>query len=136
VSLAGLHILLVDDEPAGREALEHMLSAIGAQVHTANSASEALQLLEHQRFDALIADIAMPDVDGYELIRAIRRAGATRPSSGIYAIALTGFTSLGERDEALAAGYDAHVSKPPNISEIAVRLASGVRAREASLSKA
>ena len=76
----------------------------------------------------MVADVAMPGVDGHQLIRWIRRDGAGSKRA-IYAIALTGFTSLGERDEALAAGYDAHFGKPPNVNEIAARIASGVRSR-------
>jgi two-component system CheB/CheR fusion protein len=130
LSLDGLKILLVDDEASGRDALAHMLGAIGAEVAEAGSAPEALELLERRSFDAMIADVAMPGTDGYELIRTLRARDNERVR-GIYAIALTGFTSLGERDEALAAGYDAHFGKPPSLNEIAARLVSGIRARDA-----
>jgi len=132
LSLNGIGILLVDDEPSGRDALAHLLAAIGADVEVAGSAAEALEKLERRAFDALIADIAMPGTDGHQLIREIRLRDAERAAPAIYAIALTGFTSVGEREEALAAGYDAHFGKPPNIGEIAARTAAGVRAREAS----
>ena len=130
LSLDGLSVLLVDDEASGRDALAHMLGAIGAQVAQAGSAAEALELLERRRFDAMVADVAMPGADGYELIRNVRARNDDAVRS-LYAIALTGFTSLGERDEALASGYDAHFGKPPSLSEIATRIASGVRARDA-----
>lgn len=130
LSLQGLNILLVDDEASGRDALANMLGAIGAQVAEVGSAAEALELLERRRFDAMVADIAMPGADGYALIREVR-ARDDESVRTLYAIALTGFTSLGERDEALAAGYDAHFGKPPSLNEIAARIASGVRARDA-----
>jgi two-component system CheB/CheR fusion protein len=74
----------------------------------------------------------MPGMDGYQLIREIRKRQDAAGERKIYAIALTGFTSLGERDEALAAGFDAHFGKPANIDKIAPQLASGVRARAAA----
>ena len=132
MSLQGIRVLVVDDEAAGREALSHALAAIGAEVALAASTAEALSVLEHTPVDAIVSDVAMPTADGYELMRTIRRneGGRTRPA--VYAVALTGFASIGERDEALAAGFDFHVAKPPNIAEIVARIAAGVAFRRNS----
>jgi two-component system CheB/CheR fusion protein len=135
LSLHGVEILLVDDEAAGRDALAHMLGALGANVHESGDALQALQELEQRTFDVLVADIAMPGLDGYELMRRIRKLPHEAQYT-IYAIALTGFASLGERDEAIAAGFDAHFGKPPNLNAIAARIISGLRARDAGRTKA
>lgn len=130
-SLAGLCVLVVDDEVSGRDAIATLFSTLGALVSTANDAFDALEQLERRHFDVIVADIAMPRMDGYELLRTVRRredaAGATR----CYAIALTGFASLGERDDALGAGFDAHFGKPADIDAIVAAIESGMRARNA-----
>src|SRR5690606_21235431 len=111
VSLAGLVLLVVDDEPDARELVAHVLGSCGAAVHTAASAAEALSLLPQLRPDVLVSDIGMPDADGYELIRAVR---ALPPADGgsTPAIALTAFARSEERTRALIAGYQLHVAKP------------------------
>ncbi|HZR38115.1 MAG TPA: chemotaxis protein CheB [Nevskia sp.] len=129
LSLKGVRLLVVDDEPVGREAITQVLLALGAEVQAAGSGIEALDLLERERFDALISDVAMPEMTGYELMQTIRKNEGARAAPGIYAVALTGFASIGERDEALAAGFDAHFAKPPNIEEIAARIAAAAAAR-------
>lgn len=127
LSLSGLGLLVVDDEIAGRDALAQMLVAIGAEVVTASSAAEALELLEGRRFDALISDIAMPGMNGYQLIRRLREQEASLKRPAVHAIAVTGFTSVGDRDEALAAGFDAHCGKPLSISEVVSKILAGIR---------
>ncbi len=131
LSLKGISILLVDDETAGSLPLSHLLAGQGAEVVLAASATEALQRLEERRFDALVGDIAMPQVDGYELMRRIRESESRKGQGSIYAVALTGFTGFADRNAALAAGYDAHFGKPANPRDLAARIYSGVRALQA-----
>lgn len=110
-SLSGVRVLVVDDEADARELLTLVLEGCGADVLSVGSAGEALHVLSRDQLDILLADIGMPDRDGYDLIRAIRELP---PEMGgtIHAVAVTAYASLRERDEALAAGYNWHVAKP------------------------
>ena len=113
-SLEGVQLLVVDDDPDASAMLRIILSDRGAMVRTASDVPSALQLLATRPFDALISDIGMPGQDGYDLIREVRRAEATRPmpQAHLPAIALTSFTREQDRVQALAAGFDAHCGKP------------------------
>ncbi|MDP3294636.1 MAG: CheR family methyltransferase [Nevskia sp.] len=124
-SLRGLRILIVDDEIGGREAIAHLLGAAGAEATAVASAAEALQLLAAERYDALVSDIAMPGTDGYTLVRELRMIEAAQRWPRTLAVALTGFASIADRDEALAAGFDAHLAKPADPTELANRIAAG-----------
>lgn len=107
-----LKILLVDDDADSREAMGELLRLVGAQVETAASAAAALALLDDRDFDTIISDLSMPGQDGFELMRAVRGREMRHGRSRRYAIALSGLTSLQDRDMALAAGFDDHASKP------------------------
>jgi CheY-like chemotaxis protein len=115
---------VVDDEADARDLTRVVLEVHGAVVTTVGSAGEALHALAQGTFDVLIADIGMPEQDGYSLIQAIR-ASAPRRGSTIAAIAATAYASVRERDRALAAGYDWHLAKPLNPEQLvaAVRAA-------------
>lgn len=107
--LQGLRMLIVDDDLHSLEAWLHLLTLRGAQVTTASSAAHALEALADGQFDVLVSDIAMPDMDGHELIRAVR---AITPGERMPAIAVTGFGRRIDEHQALASGFDAHVGKP------------------------
>ena len=116
-ALSGLRILVVDDEPDAREFLRLLLDAHGATVTLAASAGEALDVLAREPVDALLADLGMPDRDGYSLIeaaRTLRQAGGTMPP----AIAVTAYAGVRERDRAIAAGYGWHVTKPVDAGQL------------------
>ncbi len=121
--LAGLHVLVVDDDDDGRELVASMLETCGARVTAVGSVAEALARLEEQRFDALVSDIAMPDRDGYELIRTLR---ARPPDRGglTPAVALTARARVGDRLRALSAGFQLHLPKPVEPAELCVVVAS------------
>ena len=104
-------VLLVDDEPDALEVMSSALATCGARVTTAASAQEALESLAREGFDVLLSDIAMPDADGYELIRDVRRLPHS-PAARIPAAAVTAFASDDDRRRAIAAGYHAHLAKP------------------------
>ncbi len=132
-SLEGLRILVVDDEADAREMLSVLLSQTGADVVTAGSCAEALALLAGEvetrfgaRPDVLIADIAMPGGDGFELIRGVREMEANRGSS-IPAIALTAYAGEEDRERALSEGYHMHIAKPVRLSALAEAVARLVR---------
>ena len=111
-TLAGVRALVVDDDADATELSRYVLESRGASVVTSDSAGEALHLLAGARYDILIADIGLPDQDGLALIRAVRNLPAHAPNRDIPAITLTAFGGLHERDEALAAGFTAHLAKP------------------------
>jgi PAS domain S-box-containing protein len=110
-SLAGVRILLVEDEEDSREFISFALNNCGALVTDARSASEAYELIKKQRFDLLISDIGMPEEDGYSLIKKIRALSANEGGT-ISAIALTAYARNEDRAKALEAGFQIHLPKP------------------------
>lgn len=124
--LDGLRILVVDDESDTRELLRQGLEYCGAKVRVAASAAEALQALTGSYPDILISDIGMPQVDGYELIRQIRRLPKEHGGK-VPAIALTAYTRTEDRLQAMRAGYDMHVPKPVELAELVAVAATVVR---------
>jgi PAS domain S-box-containing protein len=117
VSLAGLTVLIVDDDPDGRDIVQRLLQQSDARVLTADSADSADEILTDSAVDILLSDIGMPGRDGYDLIRSVRARDAARLSA-IPAAALTAFARPEDRETALQAGYDAHVTKPVDPSEL------------------
>ena len=110
-NLNGLQALLVDDDKDSREFIAFVLEQYGAQVTEADSAHDALSNLGQAKFDLLISDIGMPDMDGYTLIRQIRKQSPDRGGE-IPAIAVTAYAGEIDRQQALAAGFQQHISKP------------------------
>jgi signal transduction histidine kinase/ActR/RegA family two-component response regulator len=110
-SLAGLRVLLVDDEAEVRDVMASVLGDCGALVTCVSSAREALTLLKGgQRVNVLLSDIAMPGEDGYELIRQVR--ALSKNVADVPAAAVTAFAGAQERERALAAGFQMHLAKP------------------------
>jgi signal transduction histidine kinase/ActR/RegA family two-component response regulator len=124
--LDGVRVLIVDDEPDAREILAHELRGCGALVSQAGSASDALERLEEEEVDVLLADIAMPEEDGYALIRKVRSSSSPRVSS-IPAAAVTAHARDDERQQALAAGFHLHMAKPIDPEELARAVETLVR---------
>jgi PAS domain S-box-containing protein len=124
--LAGVRLLLVDDEPDGRESLAFLLAGRGAEVREADSAVEAMRTLAGDAIDAVVTDIGMPREDGYSLLAQIRQRDKDR---GVHTpvIAVTGFVSGGDRDDALRAGFDEHVGKPVDVALLAERIRAVLR---------
>jgi PAS domain S-box-containing protein len=121
--LRDLRVLLVDDEPDARELLSLILQSYEAEVNACASAAEALQALDEWRPDVMVADIAMPVEDGYELMRKVR---AREPERGglIPALALTAYARAADARRAIKAGYRAHISKPVEPVELATAVAN------------
>ena len=108
--LAGVRIVVVDDDRDTREILSTILTAAGAQAYEASTVAEALRLSRDVMPEVVISDIAMPDQDGYTLLRALRTEfGRSVPR---IAIALTAQATEADRERALAGGFDRHVAKP------------------------
>jgi PAS domain S-box-containing protein len=117
VSLDGVRVLVVDDDPDARELLETALHESGADVHAAPSVSTALEELSSFRPHLLLSDIGMPEEDGYALIRRLRAREAVE-GGHVPAVALTAFASRAEREQALALGFEEHVAKPASPCEL------------------
>ena len=125
--LDGLTVLIVDDEPDTRAMLKAGLARCGAQIVAAASANEAFAAIDGDLPDLLISDIGMPGVDGYELIRRLRKLPAQQGGK-IPAIALTAYARVEDRMHTLRAGYQMHVPKPVDLAEL-VAVASSLVSR-------
>ncbi|MEP6718886.1 MAG: GAF domain-containing protein [bacterium] len=108
-AVTALRILIVEDQPDTLEMLAATFRSRGFETIACESASEAIDCVDRQQFDILISDIAMPEMDGLQLIREVR----SRPGlATVPAIALTGYASQTDAKSAIAAGFDLHLSKP------------------------
>jgi PAS domain S-box-containing protein len=115
--LTGLSILVVEDERDSRDLVEMVLSSGGAEVKTTASAKEAIESLLNEKFDLLISDIGMPEEDGFSLIAKVRKLPAEQ-NGNIPAIALTAYARSEDRIKALRSGFQMHISKPVEHSEL------------------
>ena len=125
-SLDGVRILVVEDETDARTLVATVLQRQGAVVDTAASVAQALETLEQSLPDVLLSDIAMPGVDGYELIQRVR---STPAWARLPAAALTAFVTPADRGRILLAGFDTHVPKPVEPSELTAVVAALVNKR-------
>jgi signal transduction histidine kinase/CheY-like chemotaxis protein len=121
--LDGLKVLVVDDEADTRELLSVVLKRCGAEVLTASSAVEARDLLELSKPDVLVSDIGMPGEDGYEMIRKIRSLPLEKGGK-IPAVALTAYARTEDRLRVLRSGYQMHLPKPVEMSELVAIVAN------------
>ena len=122
-SLAGLKVLVVDDEADACELISSLLTRCGADVTVARSATEAFRLLKQVHPDVMVSDIGMPFEDGYELMRKVR-ALSEENGGKTPAVALTAYARPEDRMRALRAGYQMHVSKPIELTELVTIVAS------------
>jgi CheY-like chemotaxis protein len=131
ISLAGLRILVVDDEADTREMVASTLEAHGAEVVPVGDAEEALSWLASNPADLLVSDVAMPRMDGCALIREIRRTG---PGSArnIPAVALTAYARPEDRRSAMEAGFHDYLTKPVEPEVLVARVAALARPRAAA----
>ena len=123
LDLRGIRVLVVDDEADARETLREILEHCNAEVLTAGSAGEALDMLPRWRPDVLLSDVGMPEEDGYDLIRRVRELPA-EDGGRTPAAALTAFARGEDRLRALRAGFQMHVAKPVEVQELAAVVAS------------
>jgi PAS domain S-box-containing protein len=121
-SLDGVRVLLVDDEPDTLEILSIFLSQSGAEVKTCSSAADCLKTLEQWKPHVLVSDIGMPEEDGLMLIGKVK---AREPEYGhIPSVALTAYAGVEDRQRALAAGYQVHLPKPVEPTDLIEVIAS------------
>jgi CheY-like chemotaxis protein len=121
--IAGVKVLVVDDEADSRALVRRLLEDCNARVTTASSANEALELTMSNPPDLIISDIGMPGEDGYSLIRRLRGLGPER-GGNIPAIALTAYARSQDRMQSVLAGYQMHIPKPVEPAELITMVAS------------
>lgn len=127
--LEGLRLLLVEDDEDSREMMTMLLEHSGARVRTAQNAVIALKALEESETDVMIADVGLPHMDGYALVRKMRAEGLTTP-----VVALTGYASAADRAQAIEAGFTDHLGKPvapDDLVKVLLRVGRGSRAARA-----
>jgi CheY-like chemotaxis protein len=128
-SLAGLNVLVLDDEPDARLLLTTILREQQAQVTAVASVDEAFAALPWLKPDIVVSDIGMPREDGYSFIRRLRAQETEQGEPWTPAIALTAHARDGDRLRALAAGFQAHVTKPADPLELVTVISSLVGRR-------
>ncbi len=122
-SLDGLTVLVVDDEADARTLIKRVLEECGARVLLAASAAEGFEILRRERPSMIVSDIGMPGEDGYDFIRRVRKLPAAE-GGRTPAAALTAFARAEDRTRALRAGYQTHVAKPVEPTELSAVVAS------------
>jgi PAS domain S-box-containing protein len=122
VRLDGLRVLVVDDEADARRVLSRVLGDAGATVTVANSVAAAVEAVAEMKPQVLLSDIAMPDRDGYDLIRQLRASGLM--AKDLPAVALTAFAHKEDRLRVLLAGFQVHVPKPVDPHELVAVVAT------------
>jgi signal transduction histidine kinase/ActR/RegA family two-component response regulator len=125
-SLQGLRLLVVEDDPDSLELVTMLLEGNGAAVKSVGSGQEAIAALGPWNPHVLIADLGLPDLDGYALISRIR-ARESESSNRLPAVALTAYIAAEDRNRALAAGFDIHLCKPVEVDELVDAIAKIAR---------
>jgi PAS domain S-box-containing protein len=121
-----LRVLIVDDNRDAAESLGVVLEMLGADVRLAFSGAEGLETLETYNADAVLLDIGMPGMDGYEVARRIRQQ---RDLADITLIALTGWGQIEDQSRSKSAGFDHHLVKPPDLNKLE-KLLAGINRRK------
>ncbi len=124
-ALEGLSVLIVDDDEDAREVMSEALRAAGADVHTASSAAKALQSIAARNTDVVLCDLAMPEIDGYELIRRLRAVDGSerRPA----AVAVSAHAGPAVEQRTREAGFQTFVSKPYSVDALLVAIVEARR---------
>jgi len=122
-TLDGVRVLVVDDDEGNRQVVAAHLQVHRAAVFSAASAAQAFEILQREQVDVMLADIAMPGEDGYSLIRRVR-ALATPEVASVPAAALTAFARNEDRQKALQAGFQLHLTKPIDAQTLVAAVAS------------
>jgi CheY-like chemotaxis protein/anti-sigma regulatory factor (Ser/Thr protein kinase) len=125
--LRGIEVLLIEDESMTRQATALMLEQHGAQVRAVSSAARASEAFEIRRPDVIVADVGMPDEDGYALLRRLRSREQEQNWKRVPAVAVTAFARTEDRQLALAAGFDEHLPKPVDPARLVSVLAGLAR---------
>ena len=123
--LHGLRILVVDDEPDSRELVATILKRCGGEVRCSKSAAEAIRAFKEWHPDLLISDIAMPNEDGFILLKKLRSLKSKRAKQ-IPAVALSAYASDEDRSLALEKGFQLHLPKPIEPDHLVTSIAAAL----------
>jgi CheY-like chemotaxis protein len=117
--ISSMHILLAEDNVSSQKVVRQMLRRLDCTVDVVANGIEALQALQRQPYDLVLMDVRMPEMDGLEATRIIRRRW---PEDGPKVIAITAYALEGDREKCLAAGMNDYISKPVKMEELAAIL--------------
>ncbi len=126
-TLPDICVLAVDDDTDALGLVREILESAGAKVRTATSARAALALIEEEVPDVMVSDLGMPGMDGYELIQRVRQMEG--PAKELPTAALTAYARSEDRAKALRLGFEMHLAKPIDPSELIAAVASLARRR-------
>ena len=129
VSLAGMRVLLAEDDPSSALAVRLMLEREGARVLTVGNGREALDLLTGKDFDVVLMDVQMPVMDGVDAVRLLRTDPVFRDRGKVPVVALTAHAMEGDRERFLEAGMDAYLAKPVDHADLVAMLRRALRPR-------
>jgi CheY-like chemotaxis protein len=124
--LTGIHVLAIDDEEDALSLLRVVLETAGAEVTTFSSPVTALERIADVKPHVLVVDLGMPEMDGFEFITRVRR-DADRAVRAVPAAALTAFARSEDRTKALRSGFEMHLAKPVDPSELVASVATLAR---------
>jgi len=116
---SGKRVLVADDNPAGLELVRESLKPYTSSIVEAANGREALEKIRSSRPDLVLLDIQMPEMDGYQVVRAIRRDPELKD---LRVVALTAFAMEGDREKALEAGFDDYITKPVTVSKLKAQI--------------
>jgi CheY-like chemotaxis protein len=122
-ALQGIRILAVDDDRDALTLVREILEATGATITTAESATHALRAIEGSNFDALLVDLGMPGMSGFDFIDRVRRS-ERQETRKIPAAALTAYARSEDRTKALRSGFQMHLAKPIDPGELMAAIAA------------
>ena len=117
-----LRILLAEDNPVNQMVMLKMLNKLGYNADVASNGTDVLRSLELQPYDLILMDVQMPEMDGFEAARTIRKLWASADQPKI--IAITAYALKGDREKCLSAGMDDYISKPVKLEELRAVLES------------
>jgi CheY-like chemotaxis protein len=121
--LANVVVMVVDDEADARDLVQRLLEDAGARVSACETAQVALQTIEDGLVpDVIVSDVAMPEQDGYDFMKRVRQMQA--PMSSVPAAALTALARVADRRRALLAGFQTHLTKPVDPTELVATVAN------------
>lgn len=118
--------MIVEDNEDAAVTLEDLLVLGGHRISRAADGATGVRLVTSERPDVLICDVGLPDMSGHQVVESVRRLEQGPP---VFAIALTGYAQPEDRERALAAGFDAHLPKPPSLAALDALLAQVAAAR-------
>lgn len=123
----GAQILLVEDNEINQQVATEILEGVGAHVQIAHNGREAIQAVAESDFDAVLMDIQMPEIDGYDATRIIREGSR---NANLPIIAMTAHALKGDREKSLAAGMNDHITKPIGVDELLSVLGTWIQPRQ------